>query len=124
MKLRSIIAILFAAATLIGCGNKYKAKGVVKDFLATNLVKNDISGVSFSTFDSTFHIKDSLVTAMRTTANSSPAYKKGISYGEKQPGNEKLFFLRTEYTNADGKQIKETFYLTPDVEKVVCFKEN
>lgn len=122
MKTRSIIIILFATVLTTSCGNEFKAKSVVEDFLDKNLADNNYSIENVSKIDSTFYINDSLLTAMRTKANGTKMFKN-IKYPAIKNSHKKLIFIRVTYT-LNNKNVKQTFYLDRDLKEVVAFKNN
>lgn len=114
-------AALFAVALLLAaCGKQHKAEGVVKDFLSDNLVAQDYR-VSFTEIDSTRHITDSAMTAMRAAASKNAHYK-GVKLDAKVSHGCYVF---TRATIVHGRDtIVQTFYLDPELTQVVAFKEN
>lgn len=115
------VVLCAASVLLVGCGKQHKAEGVIKDFLNENLVTQDYT-VSFSNIDSTKHVSDSAMTAMRTAANTNKHYKKGVKFGAK--GNQEGCIF-TRATIAQGRDtIVQTFYLDTEITQVIAFKEN
>ena len=71
-----------AIITLCSCDNQDKAENLIKDFLDKNLQTSEYS-VSFTELDSTRHVTDSAINAMRANAANNKLYKKGITYDNK-----------------------------------------
>ena len=110
-KIKYIIGITLLLAA---CGQQQRAKSVVKDFVAQQL-KKDVSYLEFSDVDSTRAISDSLIEGMR---HRGP---QDIHYLDRQTAT--LLHIRAKYV-FDKDTMSATFYLNPDAESVVAFKEN
>ena len=110
------IYIIIGVALLLfaSCGRQQQAKSVVKDFVAQQL-KKDVSYLDFSDVDSTRAISDSLIEGMR---HRGP---QDIHYLDRQTAT--LLHIRAKYV-FDKDTMSATFYLNPDAEGVVAFKEN
>ena len=114
MKHSVYIIIGVALLLFASCGQQQKAKSVVKDFMDT-YPRGEVSYLEFSDVDSTNAISDSLIDVMR---HRGP---QGIHYLDRQ--NNTLLHIRAKYVF--GKDtMSATFYLNPDAEGVVAFKEN
>lgn len=109
-----------AIITLCSCDNQDKAENLIKDFLDKNLQTSEYS-VSFTKLDSTRHVTDSAINAMRANAANNKLYKKSITYDNKL--HKQYIFIRTKMSI--GKDtINQTFYLDPELTSIVSFKEN
>ena len=109
-----IVIIGIALLLFVACGRQQQAKSVVKDFMAQQLQK-DVSYLDFSDVDSTRAISDSLINVMRQKG------PQGVSYHDKN--NKTLLHIRAKYVIGDDT-CSATFYLDPQAEGVVAFKEN
>jgi uncharacterized lipoprotein NlpE involved in copper resistance len=104
--IKTAIACMAAIITLCSCDNQDKAENLIKDFLDKNLQTSEYS-VSFTELDSTRHVTDSAINAMRANAANNKQY----------------IFIRTKMSI--GKDtINQTFYLDPELTSIVSFKEN
>ena len=112
--MKHIIYIIGVTLLLAACGQQQRAKSVVKDFVAQQL-KKDVSYLEFSDVDSTRAISDSLIEGMR---HRGP---QDIHYLDRQTAT--LLHIRAKYV-FDKDTMSATFYLNPDAEGVVAFKEN
>ena len=116
IKIKSVV-LLTALAALCGCGPQHKAENTVEDFLENNM-KTDGYTVMFTKLDSTRHVSDSAIHAMRAKAEKSVNFNKGIKYG--QTGKQ-YQYIKTKI--CIGKDtLDRTFYLQPDLTAVVAFK--
>lgn len=112
--MKHYIYIIGVLLLLTACGQRQQAKSVVKDFVAQQL-KKDVSYLEFSDVDSTRAISDSLIEGMR---HRGP---QDIHYLDRQTAT--LLHIRAKYV-FDKDTMSATFYLNPDAEGVVAFKEN
>lgn len=118
-KMKTAIMLTAITFTMYGCGEQHKAESVVEDFLAENIQASDYK-VVFSDIDSTRHVTDSAVNAMRAEAARNKMFKKGIKYAET---DKKYIYTKVDiYVGRDT--VSHTFYITPDLGRVVSFKEN
>lgn len=121
---RLLYILMFAHALLLAsCGQQHDAETIVNDFLKANLADpSSLSGVQFAAIDSTGHVNDSIVEAMRSNAAATGIFKQGIAYAERS-GNAKakLITSRTEYT-IGTRQFAATFYIDAASKGVVAFK--
>lgn len=118
--MKAVFALAVMSIIISGCSKQYKAESAVKDFLATNLQTSEYHTVSFSDIDSTQYVNDSLVNIMRKQAEKNKMFKKDIKYADKQ-----VKYIYTRATICIGNDTtSHTFYLTPDLNQVVSFKEN
>lgn len=105
-----------AAALLAGCGQGREAKGLVKEFMASQMGISDYDVVQWGALDSTFFVSDSMVSVMR---HQMAAKVKG-DYAKPSP---KLLYLNVRY--AIGKDtVKQTFYFDDKLTGVVSLKNN
>ena len=105
-----IIGIVLLAA----CGQRQRAKSVVKDFMQT-YQKGDVSYLEFSDVDSTRAISDSLIAVLQQQAG------KDITF-QKRTGST-LLHIRAKYL-LDDDTCSTTFYLDPSTMGVVACKQN
>ena len=123
MKKSIFLSSVFLSLLLISCGHKHDAEKLISNFLDNNLVDNDIREKTFSDIDSTFYINDSIVNAMRANARTNRLVRKEAQYGtEKISG--KLLFMSVKYRKNDGTIQKFTFYMDPELEEIVAFKQD
>lgn len=109
-------ALLFAS-----CGQQHNAEQTVKGFMEANL--NDPSSLEqlhFEGMDSTRHITDSAMFALRKAAQvSAKQYKSGINYATDK-SYPSTIFIKTTYKSG-GKRYADTYYLDPSLTAVVAF---
>ena len=110
-----------ALLLLASCGQRYQAKGIVKDFVKAYATEEiDIS--DFSDLDSTKVISDSLILALRDKAKSDPLFKKDFQLADKPDGATLLFIrMRFQLPN-DTLEQSRTFYFDKDLTGIVAFK--
>ena len=108
------IIIGIALLLFVSCGQQQQAKSVVKAFVAQQL-KKEVIYLEFSDVDSTRAISDSLVNVMRQKG------PQGVRYQDKK--NKTLLHIRAKYV-LGADTCSSTFYLDPQDEGVVAFKEN
>lgn len=118
-KVTSVCIFLFVCL-LIGCGQNHRARQLVGDFLENNLKESDYEITDYSSVDSTYHLRDSILWALQKENNQSLIYKK-INYQKRT--TRKLFFMRVNFRYKD-KPVCQTFYFDDHLERVVCFKDN
>ena len=117
------IIISMALLLLTACGQQYQAKSVIQDFVDQYVTEPaSRSSVSIVKFDSTRVLKDSLIQAMRTNADTIQRYVKPIRYAEGEVGS-KLFVARISYTIYDV-EYSDTYYLDEQLTRVIAFKSN
>lgn len=114
-------ALLFAA-----CGQRYRAKQLVDDFMEQNMT-TPISGVAYSKVDSTFYLTPQAVESMRQAVNSLPSYRSNIGYAEgKLPAC--VYYIKVSYSQKDAsgkeKRHSQTFYFDQEATRVIAFKDN
>ncbi len=114
MKKRIYIIIGVAVLLFASCGQQYKAKTVVKDFVEQRL-QQDADYLDFSDVDSTRTVSDSVITALRSQGPS------GIQYAER--GGKTLMYIRTSYV-LESDTVSATFYLDKGMSGVVAYKKN
>jgi len=115
------VAILAFALLLTCCGRQYRAEKVIKGFLKENLVTDDYA-VRISDIDSTRHVSDSALNAMKTIAVHNRMFKKGMKFGS-NVGESSCFYTRT-YIIRPSDTIVQTFYLDRNLSEVIAFKDN
>lgn len=116
-----IIPALVFALMLSGCGRQHKAEGVIKGFLKENLVTDDYA-VRISDIDSTRHVSDSALNAMKVAAAHNKMFKKNMKFGS-NTGVSSCFYTRT-YIIRPSDTIVQTFYLDRELNSVIAFKDN
>ena len=116
MRYTSYIMIGIALLLFASCGRQQRAKSVVKDFMAEQLHRQDVSYLDFSDIDSTHTFSDSLVSVLRERG------PQGVRYQDRKKG-EKLLYIRAQYTQGSDT-CSTTFYLDMETTGVVAFKEN
>ena len=114
MKHSVYIIIGVALLLFASCGQQQKAKSVVKDFMDT-YPRGEVSYLEFSDVDSTNAISDSLIGVLQARAGKNITFQKRTS--------KMLILLRAKYLLNDDT-CSTTFYMNPDFEGVVAFKEN
>ncbi len=111
-------------ALLVSCGDKYKAEGIVKDFLNENL-KSEPTYVSCKPLATTNRIDDNTLGKLqKETQANDPIFKKPIKYGayKKLP---ELRYTRTTIVLGTDTFVR-TIYLHPELleDGVMAVKEN
>ena len=120
-KIRNILFASLAAVFLSSCGEQYKAKQLVSNFLDRSLAKKDFSIENCSKLDSTYYITDSTLNAMRAASRTETPFIRARYEGVKR--SKKLLFIRIDYTN-NGRKHTQTFYMDDRLQHVVAFKNN
>ena len=105
--MKKIIFLLTLVLSLVftSCGDRHKAKSLVKDFLNENLENEDCSYEHFSQLNQTAMIDFSKVKSMRQEMSKLPYIKKNIDYND-GTFPDTLLYIRATYqlTNHDGKK--------------------
>ena len=115
-----IIIGVLAVLLLASCGQRYQAKGIVKDFVKAYATE-EIDITSFSDLDSTKVISDSLLQVMRLRAEKDTLFKD-IKLGS-IPLSTTLLFIRMRYQlPGDTIEQSRTFYFDRDLTDIVAFK--
>lgn len=117
--IKVFIIFIFAVLMFCGCGRQYKAEAVVKDFLDNNL-QADAYTVSFQEIDSTKNVTDSVVDVMRFEAGKNKMFRKGIAYA---PINRQYIYVQAKVC-VGNDTINHTFYINPELTRIVSFKVN
>ncbi len=120
-KIRNILFASLAAVFLSSCGEQYKAKQLVSNFLDRSLAKKDFAIENCSKLDSTYYITDSTLNAMRAASRKETPFIRTRYEGVKR--SKKLLFIRIDYTN-NGRKHTQTFYMDDRLQHVVAFKNN
>ncbi len=120
-QIKHIIICAAIALPFASCGRQHNAEKTVKDFMETNLNEPaSLEQLHFEGMDSTRHITDSAVNALRQTAKTvAKQYRSNISYGTDKAGASTVF-IRASYKN-NGKQYADTYYLDSELNTVVAF---
>lgn len=119
--MKKLALTVVCALILVACGDKHKAENTVRAFLDMNMKSAEYSA-DFSKLDSTRHITDSVISAMRMTADRKGIYKNDIKFGNVK-NYDKIMFMQGKIV-IDKDTFAHTFYMTPDLEQVIAFKEN
>lgn len=119
--MRKLVLTALCSLVLIACGDKHKAEKTVRAFLDMNMESAEYSA-DFSKLDSTRHITDSIISAMRVAADHKGIYKKNIKFGDVN-NYDKIMFMQGKIV-IDKDTFAHTFYISPDLEQVIAFKEN
>uniref|UniRef100_A0AB33JMM3 Uncharacterized protein n=3 Tax=unclassified Prevotella TaxID=2638335 RepID=A0AB33JMM3_9BACT len=115
------MAIALTAMAIFSCGTKHRAKGLVEDYLASNLVNQDIADLSVSDVDSSFYITPTVIKRMETHLAANKRFKKDIKF--KTSPNRKVLFVRAKYVNGQDT-LKQTFYFDDHLTTVIACKDN
>jgi len=118
--MRKMFLVFTATLFLMSCGEQYKAKGVVKDFLKENIIASDYSAKRFSGIDSTRNVTPEQVATLRKAIAAQKGFKKNIAFQDYSKRDVLKFVRMMLKMNDDTLQC--TFYLDKDVEHVVAFK--
>ena len=112
--MKRLIYIIGILLLLAACGQRQRAKSVVKDFMET-YQKGDVSYLDFSAVDSTRALSDSLIDVLQQRAGKDVAFQKRTS--------KSLLLIRAKYL-LDDDTCSTTFYLDPQTMGVVACKDN
>ncbi len=104
------------ATLLAGCGQGHEAKGLVKEFMTTQMGVGDYDVVQWGSIDSTFFVSDSMVAVMRQQM-------AGKVKGDYTKPSAKLLYLNVKYA-IDKDTVKQTFYFDDKLTGVVALKNN
>lgn len=115
------MTIAFIAMALSSCGMKHRAKGLVENYLANNLVNQDIAALTVSDVDSSFYITPAVIKRMETNIATQKSFKKGVKF--KTSPNKKVLFVRAKYVNGTDT-LKQTFYFDDQLTTVIACKNN
>ncbi len=110
-----------ALATTMGissCGDGHTAKSHAQEFMEGQMTQADIDYIAWSDLDSTKHLTDSALQAMRATAEKSKLVKPGTQY---QQSTAKLNFISLRYA-IDKDTLMATFYLDDKLTGIVGVK--
>ena len=118
---KMLMCCLTTAILTCACGKQHKAEETIKAFLDNNLRTTEYS-VNFTKIDSTRLVSDSLIHVMRTDAAKNKSFKSGIVYTANPPQRIYMFTKAKIYIGKDTLQ--HTFYLNPELTKVVSFKDS
>lgn len=124
--IRRTLTLVAAALVLAACGQRYRAKQLVDDFMEQNMTEEP-SGVSYSKLDSTRYLTPQAVGAMRRAVGSIPSYRSGIGYPEGAlPAC--VYYIKVSYDlpGASGQKQRhsQTFYFDREASRVIAFKDN
>ena len=117
---KALLYIIMCSLALAACGNRRKAVGAVDDFLRQNLVNAEFK-TEFISMDSTYKVRDSVLIALQQQAPQDKAFKKDIHWDQPAPG--KIIYVRLRVIQQKDTMTR-TFYLDPEMTKVLAFKQN
>lgn len=119
-KVFSSLLIIASAAILASCGKSHNAKASVEAFMKSEMGIEDFDALAWSNIDSTFHLTDSMLTAMRKAAVKEKVVKGNPSYAKR---TDKLNLITVKYVV--GKDtLMNTFYLDDKLQGVVGVKND
>jgi hypothetical protein len=113
-----IIIGVLALLLFTACGQRYRAKGLVKDFVKEHAIE-ELDITYFSDLDSTKVIGDSLFQALQQNAAKDPLFK-GVDFSGAS-ATSPLLYIRMRYQK-DTLELSKTFYFDKDLSAVVAFK--
>ena len=105
---------------LTACTSRRKATTAIDEFLSQNLVNTEYT-TEFLAMDSTHKLKNHIIVNLQQQASADKAFKKDIKWDK--PSSEKYIFMRMKVIQGTDTMIR-TFYLNPEMTKVLAFKEN
>ena len=116
-----------SALLILGCGKQHTAKQLVSDFIEQNTtVVPSISEVG--PLDSALYVTNEAIVRMRQSAGKNGIFKPGIHYGERPQNTSTLMMLSVTYTLEGSqrapKEYRQTFYLDPNLTRVVAVKSD
>lgn len=113
-----IIIGIMAVLLFTSCGQQYKAKSLVKDFVKEHSTE-ELDITAFTDLDSTRVISDSLFQAMQQNAEKDPLFKDVDFRGK--TASSTLLFIRMRYQK-DTLELSKTFYFDKDLSTIIAFK--
>jgi hypothetical protein len=113
-----IIIGVLALLLFTACGQRYRAKSLVKDFVKEHAIE-ELDITYFSDLDSTKVIGDSLFQALQQNAAKDPLFK-GVDFSGAS-ATSPLLYIRMRYQK-DTLELSKTFYFDKDLSAVVAFK--
>ena len=112
-----------ALLLLASCGQQHKAESVVEGFMDKNLRNPDkLQITEFTDMDSTRHINDSTIHALRAAVGKSSVYKKNTEF-DNADVTPQLKIIRVKYKIEDA-EYHDTYYLDSSLEHVIMLKSN
>lgn len=117
------LGVCMALATTVvvsSCGDGHTAKSHAKEFMEGQMTQADVDYITWSKLDSTKHLTDSALHAMRATAEKSKLVKPGTTY---QRPTAKLNLISLRYA-IDKDTLMATFYLDDKLTGIVGVKAN
>lgn len=115
---KSLYILAFAAVLFASCGKGYDTKSHVKQFISENMYLDGYDVLAWSNVESTFHVSDSALYAMRQLAVKNHIVKAGTKYS---PRTEKLNMISIRYKLKDDT-LMNTFYLDDKLTGIVGVK--
>lgn len=109
-----------SAVFLASCGNSHNAKTSVEAFMKSEMGIEDYDVLAWSNIDSTFHLTDSMLTAMRNAAVKGKVVKSNTAYAKRTA---KLNLITVKYV-AGKDTLMNTFYLDDKLQGVVGVKKD
>ncbi len=126
MRRRALYILIGVTLVLLSasCGQQHQAKQVIQEFVDQNVTEPSArSAISIVKFDSTKVLNDSVISLMRTNADTIKRYvQKPIKYAPGGMGR-MLYVARISYT-IYGQEFSDTYYLDEQLTRVVAFKSN
>lgn len=104
----------------MGCGDKHKVHGIVKDFIENQMNQNDFDVLEWSDMKPTYFVTDSMLQVMRKSAETTMQVKADAKY---VPQTDTLHFIHVKYL-VEKDTIDQTFYLDGKLTGIVGFKSN
>lgn len=118
--MRRLLIPVVCLALLTACGERHKAKTTIKAFLKDNVTTSDYH-TDFFSLDSTRHVGDSTINALRSRTEEIGIYNKGVTFGGSPSPDGKLLYMRARIITGSDT-VTQTFYLSPDLKHVVAVK--
>lgn len=120
-KLSTIIAAAVMAVAMLSCGDDHRAHALVDDYMEAHMAFDDYSVERYMPLDSTSLITPEALGLMQAAIARTHYFRQAPFAA--QPLPPKLLFVRVKCKQGD-KPFALTFYLDPDLTKVVAVKEN
>ena len=112
--LLTVVVLFFTS-----CGKQHQAEQVATAFIDQYYMA-DKYDATFSSLDSTIHVSDSALVAMRGATAQSPLFKRGIKYAD-IPNASPLYYVRASIIH-DNDTVQSTFYMDKTLENIVAVK--
>ena len=112
--LLTVVVLFFTS-----CGQQHQAEQMAKAFIDQYYMVEEYEA-TFSPLDSTIHVTDSALVAMRGAMAQSPLFKRGIKYAD-IPHPLHLYYVRALIVH-DNDTVQSTFYMNKTMEDIVAVK--